>query len=98
MVKLKNMDRLMYSNEILENEEPKPRQIGRRADPVTKYDFCKIMASITKRPIGFFLKETQFWPMSWIYSIQSECKLKKTEVDKAKFINYFIKNAKLKEI
>ena len=81
--------------EHLDPEDQPIRQV-KRADPVTKYDFCKIMASITKRPIGFFLKETQFWPMDWIYSIQSECKLKKTEVDKAKFINWFIKNAKTK--
>ena len=88
----------MYSNDILEDEDIQPKQIGRkRPDPVTKYDFCKIMASITKRPIGLFLKETQAWPMDWMYSIQSECKLKKTEVDKAKYINWFIKEAKLKE-
>lgn len=78
----------------LDPEEPKRIK---KADPVTKYDFCLIMASITKRPIGIFLKETQFWPMDWIYSIQSECKLKKDEVSKAKYINWFIREFRLKE-
>src|SRR3990167_962452 len=76
-------------------EEPVIRK-SRIAEPVTKYDYCKIMSSITKRPIGLFLKETQFWPMDWIYSIASECKLKKTEVDKAKYINWFLKQARVK--
>ena len=79
---------------LMEYEEPKQRV--RKPDPVTKYDFCKIMASITKRPIGLFLKETKDWPMDWIYPIQSECKLKKTEVDKAKYINWFIKESRTK--
>ena len=83
------------NNELDYEEEPVIKK-SRIPDPVTKYDFCKIMAHITKRPIGIFLKETQFWPMDWIYSIQSECKLKKTEVDKAKYINWFIKESKLK--
>ena len=72
------------------------KQIKRKFEPRTRYDFCKVMASITKRPLGLFLKETQAWPMDWMYSIQSECKLKKTEVDKAKYINWFIKESRAK--
>ena len=39
-------------------EEPVIRK-SRIAEPVTKYDYCKIMSSITKRPIGLFLKYIQ---------------------------------------
>ena len=85
------MEQLLFEDDF---EEPKKRKPS--LDPKCKYDYCKIMSSITKRPIGFFLKETQFWPMDWIYSIASECKLKKTEVDKAKYINWFLKESRPK--
>ena len=96
MVKLKNMDRLMYSNEILENEEPKPRQIGRRADPVTKYDFCKIMASMLKKPVGYVLGRTKGFNMDCFYQMQSDCKQLKTNEEKVKYLMWFLREAKPK--
>lgn len=81
--------------ETLELEFSEPRKV-RRADPVTKYDYCKIIASITKRPIELFLKETKAWPMEWLYQISSECKQLKDETAKAKFINWFIRESRLK--
>ena len=76
-------------------EEPKPRK--KVFEPRCRYDYQKIMAGITKKNIGQIFKETEGWPMDFFYTIQSYCKEKKTEVDKAKFINWFIKDAKLKE-
>ena len=70
----------------------------KKADPVTKGDYQKIMASVTKRDIKVICILTSHWPMSFFYDVQSECKLKKTEVDKAKYINWFVKNTKTKEI
>ena len=77
-----------------EFEEPKPRKPS--LDPKCRYDYQKIMAGITKKTLGQIFKETEGWPMDFFYTIQSYCKEKKTEVDKAKFINWFIKEAKAK--
>lgn len=85
----------MELNYELIDETPRPRR--KTADPITKYDFCKIFSSITNRPLGLFLKETKAWPMDWLYSIQSECKEKPRE-KQAIYINWFIKQAKSKEI
>ena len=79
----------------MEYEEPKQRV--RRPDPVTKYDFCVIIASMLKRPVGYVLGRTKGWPIEWYHQIQSECKQIKDPVAKVKFINWFIKEAKLKE-
>lgn len=61
-------------------------------DPKCRFDYQKIMATITKKPLGRIFKETEGWPMDFFYTIQSYCKEKKTEEAKAKFVNWFIKN------
>mgnify|MGYP001612032387 CR=1 FL=1 len=81
----------------IDYEDQPVRQRKPVFEPKNPYDFCKVFSSITGRPLGLFLKETKGWPMDWLYSIQSECKLKKTEVDKAKYINWFIKESRAKE-
>lgn len=73
-----------------------PKRI-RRADPVTKYDYCKIFAGITKRPIGLFLKETKHYPMEWMYEIASLCK-EKTREQQAKIINWYVREARAKPL
>lgn len=73
------------------------KQIKRKFEPITKYDYCKMFASITERPIGLFLKETKHYPMTWIYEIQSLCK-EKTREQQAKIINWYIREARTKPL
>ena len=70
----------------------------KRFEPKTRKDYLKVMESVTKRKGKTLAILTAHWPMTWFYEVASECKLKKTEVSKAKFINYFIKSARTKEI
>ena len=65
-------------------------------EPKTRYDFCKAIATITKRPLGCIFKKTEGYPMDWFYQIQSECKQKKTRESKAKYINWFLKESRPK--
>ena len=68
-------------------------------EPKNPYDFCKVFSSITGRPIGIFLKETKHWPkdMRWHYELQSLCK-GKDRSKQASTVNWYVKNAKTKEI
>lgn len=84
----------MHPLDYIEDSEPK--QI-KRFEPVTKYDFCQVFASITGRPIGLFLRATKHYPLDWFFMIQSLCK-EKDRVIQAKIINAFIRDAKLKEV
>ena len=89
-------DKLLFKDEDFEEMPIKRR--SNIFEPRTRSDFVKVMASVTKRPGKDIAILTSHWPkdLSWHYYIQSECKLKKTEVDKAKYINWFIKESKLK--
>lgn len=41
------------------DETPRPRI--KRFDPKSRYDYCKLMASITGKPVGAFLNWTKAW-------------------------------------
>ena len=74
------------------------RQRKQTFEPRTRKDFLLVISSIVKRPYDQMERLTRHMPNKWFFDIQSECKLKKTEVDKAKYIWWFIKSSKLKEI
>ena len=76
-------------------EEPKPRK--QVFEPRNAYDFCKVFASITGRPIGLFLKDTKHWPLNWFIEVQSLCKEKPRD-KQASTVNWYVKNARTKEI
>ena len=84
--------------EILEEEESLQYLKKRPKTPElkTRYDYVKVIASIVKRPIPQMLKLTAHFPDEWFIQIASECKLKKTEVDKAKYIWWFLKESRTK--
>ena len=73
------------------------RQIKRSFEPRTRKDYILVISSIVKRPYDQMERLTRHMPNKWFFDIQSECKLKKTEEAKAKFINWFIKESKPKE-
>lgn len=81
----------------LDLQYSEPKRIFRKPEPITRRDYLKIIIAITKRPAKDIAILTSHWPMEWFYHVASECKLKKDEVSKAKFINWFIKESRTKE-
>ena len=82
----------------LDLEDQPVRQRKPVFEPRTRFDYVKIISSIVKRPIPQMLNLTKHFPSEWFIQIASECKMLKTEEAKAKYIWWFIKNSKLKEI
>ena len=72
------------------------KQIKRKFEPRTRYDFVKIIASIVQRPIPQMLSLTKHIKDEWFFGIQSECK-GKTREQQAKYIWWFLKESKPKE-
>lgn len=79
-----------------EIEDLPVKQIKRKFEPKNAYEFCQVFASITKRPIGLFLKATKNWPIHWFIQVQSECK-EKTREKQAITINWWIRESQTKE-
>lgn len=77
--------------------DSEPKQVKRRPEPRSVYDFCKIFSSVTGLPVGKFLKDTRGWPITWFIEVQSLCKEKGRE-QQAKIINWYVKSARTKEI
>lgn len=98
---MKSLDQI-YFKEDEEIEASRPRR--KIFEPVTRYDYCLVIANIIEKPIGYVLKKTKGWPMDWFFQIQSECKmirdtdLQSAKIGKAKFISWFIREAELKNI
>lgn len=86
---------LLSDSLIEEYEEPVVRK-KRTADPVTRKDYLKIMASVTKRDGKVLAILTSHWPMQWFYDLQSECKYERDRSKHALIVNSWIKRAKLK--
>ena len=80
----------------LDLEDQPVRQRKPVFEPKNPYDFCKVFASITGRPIGIFLKETKHWPITWFIEVQSLCK-GKDRSKQASTVNWYVKNARAKE-
>jgi len=85
----------MTQDQLLEEDEPIKKR-PKTPDPVTKYDFCLIIASMLKRPIGYVLGRTQGFNMECFYQMQSDCKMLKTREQKVKYLMWFLREAKLK--
>ena len=85
---------LALEDESLDNLKPRRQAFA----PRTRKDYLKVIISITKRPAKDIAILTAHWrfPETFV-EVQSECKLKKDEVSKAKYINWFIREFRLKE-
>ena len=84
----------MQTNMEEEFEETKPRQ--KVFEPITRFDYCKVLASVIKKPVGYVLNKTRHWRMDWYYQVASECKLRKDHISKVKYIHWFIREAQSK--
>ena len=73
------------------------RQRKQVFEPKTRYDFVKVIASIVNRPIPQMLRLTKHIPDDWFFEIQSWCK-EKTKEQQAKYIWYFIRESRPKEV
>ena len=67
-------------------------------EPRTRYDFCMIIASMLKKPVGYVLGRTKGFPMSSFFQMQSDCKQLKTPEQKSKYLMWFLRESKTKEI
>ena len=88
----------MIDDDLIEDENLETKPAKRRFEPINRYDYCLVIARMVHRPVGYILKVTQGWPMEWFYQIQSECKSIRDPIAKIKFIMWFIREAKLKNI
>ena len=71
-----------------------PKRI-KRADPVTKGDYQKIMASVTKRDIQVICILTSHWPLQWFYDMHGDIKWERDSLKHALIVNSWIKRCKL---
>jgi len=87
----------MNLQEILEEEieEPKPRK--KVFEPRTRKDYITLISKIVDRPYMQMVMLTRHLPNRWFLDIQSNCK-EKTREQQAKFIWWFLKESKPKEI
>lgn len=89
----------MNQLQILEDEESLENLKRRKPvfEPRTRKDFVNLIAKIVDRPYMQMVMLTKHLPNKWFFDIQSECK-GKTREQQAKFIWYFIRESRPKEI
>ena len=80
------------------NLDEEPKQRVRTPELRTRYDYVKVIASIVKRPIPQMLRLTKHIKDLWFVDMASEWKQLKTEEAKAKYIWWFIRESKPKEV
>lgn len=76
-----------------------PKERFHKKEPANFYEWAQAFAQVTKRPVGVFLSQTKHWPkdMRWHFELKSLLK-EKTQEQKAKTINWYVREAKTKEI
>ena len=81
-------------NQLFE-DLPEPKTI-KRVEPKSRYDYCKVIASMLKKSIGYVLGRTKGFNMNCFWQMESDCKQLTTKEAKIKYLMYFLREAQLK--
>jgi hypothetical protein len=84
---------------IEESSVEMPRERFHKKEPQNFYEFAQAFSQYGGMPVGYYLTNTKHWPkdMRWHMELVSLLKEKNLN-EKAKIINWYIREAKTKEI